>query len=424
MNPDQPIKTRWIRVLSYLGAPGTTVRKDALKVEREVASERAAFILESVHVYTRLNLKAPKSLEKLMLRALRFRKQKALVKKLIQSIFTPWIILSCLIFPTIFCFKYFNFCERYNWFISFLIWLAGIVLCTFTLGTSRSISTYFSNIQNRITKIGNLVVDFLLMGILHGITWFLFINCNTTFDLIILIAFLSATIFFDCVFLMFFLADNLIDIYYYSQKVRLTDELILESTFSLANNKDWPEIFRKRNRRNNALSEIERLASLIENDWSSHIQVGDAKTEKWKQQTLKGIAAGIRKLKRELIIPSPESAKILTARFNQLFESLLTHNLQGFIQEDVPAERVRKKSVLQPIKQFLVALIPITAAIVIYKYEPDLLPENYNGLPMIIGSGWLILCLLLWLDPQIGDKVSLLRNGKNIFSHRSDSSDD
>lgn len=420
MNPDKPIKKRWLIFLSYFAINGSIVRKGAKDFENAVQRELTAFEIKAKALFEKNGHVMPAAISPLIIRAIRFRKQKALVKDLVAYLVIPWLVLSVLFFPIWLSFKSFGFCTHYNWGMIILIWFIGILVIILFSFLTTSVIQYFTNIESRITRLGSRICAFVVFAILHGLAWVTYSHCENIFLLFVFMGVLGALIIIDGAAVLFVISQPFVDLYYFSKKVTLTDELILESSYTLASYTNWQEIFRKRNKRNLAIAEIERLAGLLENDWSSHIKVGDERNEHWKKTTLKGIAFGIRKLKREVIIPSPGSAQMLSDRFNLLFEHLLNHNLQGFIQEDTPAERVRKKSPVRAFKQIIVALIPIAGAVLIYRYSPDLLPENYKGLPMIIGSGWLLLCLLLWLDPQLGEKISVLKSGKSIFSGSSD----
>lgn len=420
MNPDKPIKTRWIRFLSYFTFSGKSIRRQALEIERVVLKEKEEFKLKAASVFAKNSKDIPKDFIVLITRAIRFRKQKALVKELLSSLLIPALTGASIIFPIWFSCKTFSFCDAYGVIKLIGIALIGLVLSVLLALLFISVANYFTSIETRISRLGSRICSFLLIGLIHTFAWFLFSKCDCIWVLIPFISCLGLVIIIDGAFAIFVLSQPLPDIYYYSKKVNLTDELILESSYTLASYNNWENIFRKKNRRNLVISEIERLATLIENDWSSHIKVGDERTEKWKQKTLKGIAYSIRKLKREVILPSPTSSQFLSDKFNILFEHILNHNLQGFLQEDIPAYRIKKKSVIDSIRRFIVAVLPFAGALSIYIYFPKFLPEDYKGLPVIIGTGWLILCLLLWLDPQIGEKIFILKSGKNLFSSSPD----
>lgn len=419
MNPDKPLKIKWIGRLSYIAMYGRRIRKEVASAESLIQTEKNDFEQKVKKYYDRMSKKTPEHLSSLILRAIRFRTQKSLIKDLMVGLIMPWVIAILLIIPTYVCFYYLDTCSQNSLGQKIWIWIGGFVLGIIATFLTISIIDYVSTIQSKVTKLGGLVFKFILFGLLHILVWFGLANCVNFLDLMILFAVLWIACLMDLALLVSLSVEPFIDTYYFSKKIELTDELILESIYKLASYKNWDELLRKRNKRNIIMAEIERLAGLIENDWANHLKIGDERNERWKRKTLKGIATGVRKLKREVMLPSLDSGKVLSEKFNKMFEDILEHNLNGFIQEDLPVERIRKKSFFEMFKRFFVAIIPIFSALGIYKYWPDLMPSGYKGIPLMVGAGWLILCLLLWLDPQLAEKIAALKSGKNIFSSSS-----
>ena len=213
--------------------------------------------------------------------------------------------------------------------------------------------------------------------------------------------------------------ELLVDAYYFSNKVQITDALILESSYSLTLIQ-WNEAIKKRNLRQNALTEIERLAGLIEKDWSSHILPGDEKTNKWKNNTLIGIATSIRKNKRLVIIPSINTPNDLKGNFDLIFEKIIKHDIQGLIDEEVPVNRIKKKSRIELLQSFIVAILPLSIAFSLRYLPAGTIDTNYIHLSIIISALWLLLSALLWLDPNLADKISAVKSVKDVFKQGDD----
>ncbi|MCE3228240.1 MAG: hypothetical protein K0S32_2791 [Bacteroidetes bacterium] len=409
----------WIKMLSHLGFDGNELREEINEAEESLQREKEEFDLRAKKVFENSTKELPDSLIDLFIRASIFRKKKNLVKELGENLLSSFFFLVFVSCPIWFCFENFSFLKSNGYLLLGGMWFASAFIGLGIGFLVSFFSEYFSHLESKITKLGSSSVDFMLFGLLHFLTWHAYNTCDTNFEILLLMSLLGSLVLIDGMVIGSFLVRMFVDIYYYSKKTVLTDELIIESTYKLSYNSNWSEVIRKRSKRNEVLSEIERLARLIENDWSSHIVSGDDKTEKWKRQTLTGIANSIRRLKREIIIPSENSSKLLYDRFENIFKNILLHNFQELKDESVAASRIKKKSLLVSFKGIFVAVIPITGAVYVYKYSPNLIPEDYKGIPIIISAGWLILCLLLWLDPQIGEKISVLKNTKNIFSSSS-----
>ena len=423
MNPNQPLKIRWIQFLANFGLGLKDLKKEVDKAESEIQTETRKFE-EQVKSILKLNdQNYTVSLKSLFLRARRFRKQKALVKELISNICLFWFLIAVIVLPGVLIFFETSICERYAWYQLLGIWVLSAGLLFLGGWLTISIMEYVENIVGRITVLGDRIINFLLFGTVHFVAWLALDNLENWLTLTLLLTLITWLTITYSIILIYIFSDTLPDAYYYSKKVNLTDELILEATYELANKMDWGSVFRKRAQRNSALGDIERLARLLENDWSYHIKVGDETTETWKKNTLKAIAMSIRGLKREIILPSGNSAKQLKDKFNQLFASVLSHDLSAFKFDDLPAQRIKKRrGILDSIRRFIVAILPITASLIIYHEFSELLPSEYKGLPLIFSTGWLILCLLLWMDPQLGEKINILRSSKSIFFHSDDGS--
>jgi hypothetical protein len=362
-------------------------------------------------------------MSKLYVRALRFRKRKAIIKKVADSLmFWPFFI-SCLVIPPVYMNLVntpFNNLTRTKWgFLSLALTAACILLALLVV----SIANFITKLEVKIGRTLRMIIRFALILIPHVYLFYTFSNGLDWFHTCLTWLCLITAILFDFVMLMFFFRELAPDAYFYSQKIHLTDELILESIYGLCNTNDWQTIARKRNKRNEKLDEIERLAGLIEVDWNSHVLPKDLKNERWRNVTTRGIANGIRKLKRELMFPGKDSHQVLATRFSELFLHTLNHDLQGFLQEDVPALRIRKKSFSKMIQQFLVALLPIGIGLGLCKYFSQYVPQEYQGLLVLVGIGWFIICLLLWLDPQLADKMMVVKQGKNLINPLSKSDD-
>gem|GEM_PF-6090549 len=410
-----------LRRLAFLGIGFKSIRKSIKNAETNIFQQNKDFV--------EFALKAGgdevkvKELSVLLTKALRFRKRKAIIKKVASSLmFWPFLllVLGLPVLQASYTSQHYTDLKGWGFTgITVLLFLLGVVF-TVIIGT---IANFITKLEVKIGRSFRMIIRFALLVLPHLYVYYSYNTPDTWWRLIAVWSCLMVCIVFDMVLVMQLFIDTFPDVYFYSQKIHLTDELMLESVYGLAKEKDWNTLMRKRNRRNVMIGEVERLASLIEFDWNSHVTVKDSKNEKWKNTTTRGIANGIRRLKRELILPGPRSEEILKTRFNELFVCIINHNLQGFIQENVPAHRIKKTSPLKIVQQFLVALLPMLLGVGLCKYFSGIVPPEYQGVVLLVGIAWFIVCVLLWLDPNLADKMMVVKRGRNLMNPLSDNND-
>lgn len=345
-----------------------------------------------------------------------FRANKKLIKDLVRTIIVNTSSLFFIFTPFIFNFLYQPF--KFTTGTYLIVSLASFTLGILSLYLLGQILSFIKTFEIKIGKILFKSINFLVIvlivssyliiqeieiGLSKSIIYTIYIMVGILILLVVLITF----------------AELLIDAYYFSKKIQITDALIIESCYQLTIT-NWNEAIKKRSKRQNALIEIERLSYLIENDWSSHIIPGDEKTNDWKTVTLKGIAAGIRHLKREVIVPSENGAMVLSEKFTSIFQKILKHDIKGLLGAEVPALRVKKISKLKVLQSVLTAILPFSLLLAL-KYYPIIdLPQNYLHIGMVISGAWLLVSLLFWLDPNLAEKVTTLKSLQSVMKNQSD----
>ncbi|HTF02637.1 MAG TPA: hypothetical protein VK826_01375 [Bacteroidia bacterium] len=421
MSPDKPIKMPLLRKMALLGLGYKATRKSINVAEQDIFQEQKRF--QEFAVRSGGNPDIAKEMAELLVKALRFRKRKAIIKKIASSLMFWPFMLTILLVPVLYATAVSpNYENLKGWSFTgaTLVFFTAAILATFLIGT---LANFISKLEVKIGRTFRMIIRFLLLLIPHFYLIYTSGNSDTWLWVGSVWICLMVCLVFDIAMLMQLLSDVLPDIYFYSQKIHLTDELILESIYGLSKTRNWSQIMRKRNRRNEKLHEIERLASLIEFDWNSHVVPRDSKNEKWRNTTTRGVANGIRRLKRELIFPGVKSEEVLRTRFQELFVHTLQHNLQGFIQENVPAHRIRKKSPFQVFQQFLIAVLPLVIGLGLCKYFSGIVPQEYQGVLLTVSIGWFIICVLMWLDPNLADKMTMVRRGRSLMNPMSGSED-
>jgi len=417
------LRSRVVWLFSFLTmGDGKSIRQNLAAIPQDVTTEKLSFLVHtnSKKISKNLSDKAAN----LIGRASNFRRKKALMKQLMAALLNwPTFLIFVYIPGHYACVKSELFRDLGFWLQS-AVWIGFYCLGIACLLLTRSIIDAVLKYQVKLGQIISIVIRFLIVMIPHVILYYNFNSVHTWFGLGLNWVMLLIVILLDFSFLNYFCSEVIPDVFFYSTKIHLTEELILDSVYKLEKVKNWAVVAASKAKRNAAIDEIERLASLIEVDWSSHIPSGDQKTERWKIKTLRGIANGIRLLKRQLIIPGSDSDKYLKERFDQLFTHLLNNNLQGLIDANVPAERITKKNIVAWAQQFVVAILPLAIGIGLCKFFGDMVDAQYRGIFMAIGIGWLIVCVLLWLDPRLADKVVMMKKGKGILNPLTGGGDD
>lgn len=397
-------------------------KKQILKSAQELVNEGLIFKNYLLVNYSGLKNEDKELYTEMFVSAVRFRFMKRDIKKIIDT-FTGMLFMICLIICPFIMDWYFG--NKFNWSSIGIVLLSflGFIISMFILAPiSQYLEMISIKVGNWISSLSAFLFTVLLLIILYR--FYPLYDYNFLCKLFLIIGLSLLGVIFFTIFNLIVL-KSIVDIVMYSAKIRLTDELILESVWKLVNsNTKIQTIVRKRNKRNELLLNIENLAQLIQYDWANHVRPKDPRYSKWKQRTFAAVADDIRKLKKSVMFPDKSQLDHLTNRFRHLLDCIITHDLCQLIPDEMPAYRIKKKSVLKIIKGILVAIIPIILTLLLYREYCDYLPKDYHAMPVIIASGWLLLNLVLWLDPNLGDKIKLLSRSSNFMSTINNDDDD
>jgi len=353
-----------------------------------------------------------KRLSKLYSQAVIFRSNKKLVKSFLGNLFLTPTILLMVFLP--FGLPYLFFEHRLG-FSSYLLTYLFTIICGILLAVL--LHNLLDFVKNFNVKIGKALTK-MLQAMILGSFCALFVFVLSTEEGILKASYLAiygvtALILAYSIF-EYIVSEVSVDVFYYSRKIQITDALIIESAFRLSN-VNWSKAVRNKILRQSALDEMERLSGLIEKDWSSHIIPGDERTNRYKIRTLTSIANRFRRFKRSLIIPSADSATELEMQFNSIFEKILRHDLQALIDAEVTALRLKKKSKFAGIQSVLVAILPVSTMLIIKNYFPAMFQENVLNIGIAVSGLWLLICILLWLDPNLADKVATIKSFREVM---------
>lgn len=357
-------------------------------------------------------------INKLYTSAILFRNNKKLVKLLVKNFFATPLILVVIISPILttslfmhLTLEFWEYARDYS-LIYLCTFFGGLFIANFTINCIEFI-------QNFEVKIGKAITRFMIFSFLVGQSTIFFYIQNMPDNLIkaILISIYSVLVLLLTIKLIFyFFSEVLVDAFYFSKKLQITEALIIESSYKLSKS-NWKQIVKLRPERQDSLIQIERLARLIESDWNNHFLSGDEKTTIWKNKKLQSISDGIRSHKQELIIPSEKSDIVLSEAFKSVFEKIIKNNFQGLICAEGTKLNTNKKSIIRSLQSFLVAIIPLSVAVLLKIFPINSINENYIHIGLGLACLWFLLSLLLWLDPNLSDKIATAKSLTSVFKN-------
>lgn len=341
-----------------------------------------------------------------------FRENKRLTKGIVSEFFFVFF-MSCLIslpiiFPLVFMGRIFDFWEYvFIYVIYAVVSTINVLIVTFMLD-------YYRNFEIRIGTIGVNILGFISFVLICLPLY----ACSGMSETVLKAGLVSSFWMLYCAFgaflLIRFCGEFLIDFLYYSKKIRITNALILDSTFKIARAK-WEECLVKTGYKRHLMIEIERLAKLIESDLASHIYTGDPATTKWKSELMLAKANGIRAFKKDLINPGPESASKLKKGFNQIYKNIVKNNWEALPEDMNAVLNMKKKNFWSALRSFLVAFLPVSLVLSVKYFSPNAVPSSSIEIGLIVGTLWLIVSALIWLDPNLTDKLSTMKSVRSVF---------
>lgn len=341
-----------------------------------------------------------------------FRENKRFVKNFVKGLFLLPVYIILLGMP--FAYPFFLMGTHFSFLEYFFIYTLFILI---TLLNSLMMAFALRYYQNFEIRIGLTGVSVLSFGSLVALCLPLY-ACSGMPETVLKASLVSSFLAVYCITGLFVLSrlfgEFLVDFVFYSKKITITKALILDSAYKIARAK-WNECIDNGYYRKEAMIEIERLAQLIESDMASHILPGDRAISKWKTELLLAKANGIRRFKQELINPGVNSGHELEVKFNEVFKNILGNNWKAIPEDWDMLKGIQKKSFIQRMRSFVVAVIPLTTVLCIKYFAPTALNESYIQIGMIVSGLWLIVSALMWLDPNLGDKLTTIKSMKSMF---------
>lgn len=341
-----------------------------------------------------------------------FRENKQLVKDLVRGLFFMPFILCVVVlpvaYPLFFMEKSFTISEYIFAYLLYVICLIiNSVIFTFALD-------YFQNFEIRIGKFGVRLLGFFSFVILCLPLYGCDGLSETVFKASLVSSFLAVYGALGAFILGRLFGEFLVDFVFYSRKIRITKSLILDSAFRMAVIK-WDECLDNGSYRSQAMIEMERFAKLIEIDMSSHIIPGDPITNKWKNESLSAKANGIRRYKKELIIPGAKSAEKLRGTFDKVFVNIVNNNWEALPSSTESLRNLHRKTFFAAVRSFIVATFPVGLFLCVNHFAPNSVNKSFWDIGLIVSVLWLIVSVLMWLDPSLADKLATMKSMRSMF---------
>lgn len=413
IKPYSENRLRWMVFFANIYLSRPTIKQAVADYKKKVSDEEKSFEEKLNHI-NGLDEKEVKRLKRYYKNAIIFRSNKSLRKEIAGSAtFLPGLVLL-FILPILYPLFFTKQAITVGDYI--LIYFGANLLSIIILLISFGVFDFIKSVEIKIGKTISFLVKSIFILSICSMFFLKLEQLHIILNWIVLCTIYQAYLF---IFLstLDFIFIQIVDFRFYSKKLQLTEALIIESAFRLLNT-NWFNSIRLNTKRQETLSELERLAGLIENDWSSHIKTGDEKTTKWKNDTFKGIAEGIRSLKKQIIRPDDQTSFELKSAFEGIFEKIVKYDIKGLVGAEVPAVRVHKQSKLKAFKSVLVAILPLLLAITLKLFKIEGIPENYIHIAISISGLWLIISVLLWLDPNLADKIATIKSARGLLKSK------
>lgn len=353
-------------------------------------------------------------LKNLFKKALIFKYNKNWFKAIIETLMMTLSFYFIAFIPVLYPFLYFKQSLSIGeYFISYVLAALSIYLVA---TVSHSIGAFIDRFISKLNPILIRLCGFTIQVVVCSIPAVFWNMHESVFKAGLLSGSIMYTVVM-CANVFWLFVELWIDFIYYSRKIQIADALIIESAFILTMI-DWNKSINNNILKNRNMAEIERLAGLFENDLSEQLKPKDVETNKWKKDSFKLISDGLRRLKRKTILADAQTLENLRVKINEVFDCVLKNEYLTLIeilkQEGQDADKAASK--FSKIQSLLVAILPIIGIVAVHFISPDLLTGNvYNG-ALLISIFWLILSLMLWLDPGIAEKLSSLKTMKSIMN--------
>lgn len=171
----------------------------------------------------------------------------------------------------------------------------------------------------------------------------------------------------------------------------------------------WPQ-------RREWIRDLERVARLTETHLADRVTFADANTRTWLNAHMRGVGESIRHLKRHLVAPSRQGWTTFERTLRQQLHAFATENWHAahFRKPPEPSRLSRRERALSGVKLIAGSLAPG----LIYLAIAPLIGADKDVLQRAaaLSGAWLLLSVLLALDPAFREKTLLAKEMLNTWS--------
>ena len=155
----------------------------------------------------------------------------------------------------------------------------------------------------------------------------------------------------------------------------------------------------------------------IEHDLPRRLHSDDDRTDVWFARTAMGMAAALREKKKILLNPGPDAREQLRESLKNYFLCALMNNWDG-VEKAEPGQ-LPKKQFLPLMVDYLQTItrgaMPLMIVWVFQKTQLGLRDSMVTDYAWLAALAWLVLSLLIKIDPLSMDKLDALSQLKDLF---------
>lgn len=180
-----------------------------------------------------------------------------------------------------------------------------------------------------------------------------------------------------------------------------------------------PDNLREDQVRDIILGKLEWIAQRLEYNLSRKLPSYDSGTDAWLQKHGLEMAAGIRQLKKCVLIPRKENRERLISELSMRLINSADRDWYLFERMAPldPPSLSNNMRVLNILRRFIAAIFPLLIVGLI-SISPIKLSDTIMGYIIAGSIGWAALVVLSWLDPDYQEKIDTFMDKSDIISYR------
>ena len=193
----------------------------------------------------------------------------------------------------------------------------------------------------------------------------------------------------------------------------IVDSLIL----ALALAEEKPNRQRVDEVKSNLLFQLESIARRFENELPHKLPSYDTGTDVWLHNRGHEMAAGIRQLKRCVLLHKAESQELLAAKLGKKLVNAIDGDWDLFARVEPPAVLNWRSKIFRMLRTLVAMSFPLLIVGII-EVSPIKLNDSVMGYIAAAAIGWVGLNILTWLDPDYSEKTDYFKDKTDLLRRR------